>query len=148
MRLFREERFKEITSIPQTPMPHTRDLLDTILREGFEKIVLVTEQEPNDSLRELLDLHDLSKHINKVLHQRNEPYVDEQGNNRTKTISKGEVILEYLQDFPLNERPAFILFVDDIDTNLESVQTHLAGQNHRLVTVKITDLYNHQGYDL
>ena len=104
---------EEAYNIPITPMPHTLEFMN-FLKEKNVPMIIVTKRTTSDTIKKKFQEYKLDDHIEEFLNQRNEQTQD----GSTSTISKGQIICEYLEK---RRKPQGILFVDDMKENNESV---------------------------
>lgn len=104
-------------------LPHTRPLLTYLYERGFPVIIL-TRRDSKEGVEETLVKEKLSHCVDKVIHR---SWVMEIDPRSRKTLNvgleKGPTLKKYFQ---LNkEFPKGVVFVDDLVSNLESVETSM-----------------------
>merc|ERR1712000_228750 len=118
-------------------MPHTGELLRFLKVESvMTKVCIVTRQATADNIRTSLQDHNLADFIDDILTQEDIQYVDEEGKNRTKTKTKGEVIKEFVDSvLPNNQELGGIVMIDDVQQHLLDTESAFNGTNIKVLTI-------------
>ena len=129
-KLMLEGKYEQAYQLPKEPLPNVVDLLNFLIKQNCQNLFIITKQSATEDIELLLSQYNLNI-FRSILCQRNE-YIE--NNQKTRSVTKGEVIVEFLMKedlLKLNGEPRDnvkigIIFVDDIQENIDSVHHHLA----------------------
>lgn len=130
--LMSQDKFEEAHAIKPSLAPGAQELLNWLAGNGIRIIAITTGQKSEDKL---VDLGVRAK-FRDVLTTRVVPREDDP--SKTRTITKGEILIEYLHS--TGDHFSNIIFADDIDENLHSMGENLAGTNIEFTPILVEDV--------
>nr|QBK85119.1 MAG: hypothetical protein LCDPAC02_03180 [Pithovirus LCDPAC02] len=109
-----KNEYLEAYKLPKEPIIKMINLLKGVYTMKYP-IYIVSKQKDKTEIKNLLKEHNLSYLIKDIFTQSNIEIDD----NKTITISKGQIIVDFL--LSLDKLPDYVYFFDDVDTNIISV---------------------------